>query len=97
MFNKFELVFSELAIESYLKISEYIIGNFGLNIFDKFDENVEELIKNIETNKHICPPTKFSINYRKCTINEQCSMIYRIEKETIEIITFVDNRSNHQY
>lgn len=88
---------SNLANDTYADIDFYLENEFGENLSKKFFKTVLNLINNITNNNFLCPPTRFSINYRRCTINEQCSMIYRIDENIIEIITFIDNRSNHNY
>jgi Txe/YoeB family toxin of Txe-Axe toxin-antitoxin module len=88
---------TNLANETYSDIDFYLENEFGENLSKKFFKTVLKLINNITNNNFLCPPTKFSTNYRKCTISEQCCMIYRIDENIIEIITFIDNRSDHQY
>ena len=91
------IIWSPQAEESYLKTLEFIVEKWGKKIALKFDKSVEELIHKIATHKHICPESLI-IKLRRCVISQQTSMVYQIiDRETIEIITFFDNRSDHSY
>ncbi|MGB3947352.1 MAG: type II toxin-antitoxin system RelE/ParE family toxin [Bacteroidia bacterium] len=91
------IIWSPQAEETYLKTLELIVEKWGKKIALKFDKSTEELIEKIASHKHICPES-IIIKLRRCVISEQTSMVYQIiNNETIEIITFFDNRSNHSY
>lgn len=50
----------------------------------------------ISINHKLCPKSKTS-NFRKCVVTPQTSLIYRINSDSIDIIGFISNYSNHQY
>lgn len=92
-----QVIWSPQAEESYLKTLEFIIDKWNKKAALKFDNSVEELISKIATHKHICPESAIT-NLRRCVISKQTSMVYQlIGINTIEILTFFDNRSKHNY
>jgi hypothetical protein len=41
----------------------------------------------------LCPPSQTHKQFRKCVIAPQTSLIYRVTDDTIELVSFIDNRS----
>jgi hypothetical protein len=91
-----KIVWSELAKEYYLYIIEQLFEKWNILVVEKFEEETIDLIQNIALYNHICPKSKIK-NYHKCIINKHISLIYRIENQTLEIITLLFNQSDHLY
>lgn len=91
-----KVVWSALAKEYYIFIIEQLFEKWNIDIVELFEKETIELIDRVENHNHICPKSKI-INLHKCVINEPISLIYRVENETIEIITFAFNQSEHLY
>jgi plasmid stabilization system protein ParE len=90
------VLWSPLAEETYLNILNYLIDNWSVNIAQQFDDKVESLLKHISKHTKLCPKSKHK-DLRKCVITHQTSLIYRITSTHIELIVFIDNRSQHSY
>ena len=91
-----KIIWSALAKEYYIFIIEQLFEKWNIDIVELFENQTIELLNRIENNNHICPKSKV-INLHKCVINAPISLIYRTQKGTIEIITFVFNESEHLY
>lgn len=91
-----KVVWSALAKEYYIFIIEQLFEKWNIDIVDLFEKETIELIARVKNHNHICPKSKIT-NLHKCVINQHISLIYRVENETIEIITFVFNQSKHLY
>ena len=90
------IIWSEQAKISYEKIIDNLIEKWNTNIAFNFENLTNEILDKLKTSKKLCPSSKQS-QLRKCVIHKNISLIYRIEKSNIELITFIDNRSEHQY
>ena len=87
---------TEQALDSFEDIALQLIRKWNFKIAQDFDNDVQELIARLEINAKLCPPSKVK-KLRKCVVHKNASLIYRIKASTIELITFVDNRTNHNY
>lgn len=50
----------------------------------------------LSNNINLCLKSKV-INIRKCIVSSQTSLIYSVKLKSIELPSFIDNRSNHSY
>jgi plasmid stabilization system protein ParE len=91
------IIWSPIAQESYLKILTNILERWTIKEAEDFESKVESLIKKLKTLKHICPASYKQTQLRRCVITHQTSLVYRIRENTIEIVAFIDNRSEHPY
>lgn len=89
-----KIVWSALAKEYYFFIIEQIFEKWNTEIVETFENETISLIEKIQIHNHICPKSKI-INLHKCVVNHHVSLIYRIQNNTLEIVTFVYNESNH--
>ena len=87
---------TEQSLDSFEDIALQLIKKWNYKIAQDFDNDVQELIARLENNAKLCPPSKVK-KLRKCVIHKNASLIYRIKSNAIELITFVDNRTNHNY
>lgn len=92
-----EVYWSALAKDTYSELLKYLLDNYPAEIALNFDDKVSNLINRLRYFEQLCPPSKIVINYHKCVINKQNSLIYRIENTSIEIVAFIDNRSDFAY
>ncbi|MEM1121648.1 MAG: type II toxin-antitoxin system RelE/ParE family toxin [Bacteroidota bacterium] len=92
-----KIVWSDLAYLSYTDISDYISENYSLDKAIQFDETVEKLLENLRIFNHFCPVYQPRPQLRKCTINKYSSLLYRIDGNTIQLISFFDNRGIHPF
>ncbi len=90
------IFWSDLSKDYYLSILEQLFETWNIKIVELFEFETNSLIDRIVNHNHICPKSRLK-NLHKCVINKQISLIYRIEKETLEIVTFIYNKSSHLY
>lgn len=91
-----KIVWSVLAKDYYAFIIDQLFEKWTIDIVELFEKQTTELIYRIENHNHICPKSKI-VNLYKCVLSEHISLIYRIQNNNIEIITFVFNQSEHLY
>lgn len=96
MDNEVLIIWAPVAEINYNKILRYIIKNWSVNAAIEFDKKTNVLLSHIVNNNKICPKSNIT-NFRKCVITSQSSLIYRINKSSIEIIDVISNYSQHKY
>lgn len=92
-----EVYWSALAKDTYAELLKYLLDNYPSEIAINFDNKVNDLINSLQYFDQLCPPSKVVKNYHKCVINKQNSLVYRINNNHIEIVAFIDNRSDFAY
>jgi len=80
-----EIVWTEVALDSFYKVVDYLFDYWSIDAITTFEENVDKLIEKITNHNHICPEAKL-FGYRKCVIDEQNSMIYHIINDRLLIV-----------
>jgi plasmid stabilization system protein ParE len=96
MAKKLTVQWTEQALDSLEDTLSKIIKKWNYQIAKEFDNEVEKMILRLENNSKLCPPSKKK-KIRKCVIHKNTSLVYRIKNSNIELITFVDNRTEHEY
>lgn len=85
------------ALESYENVIDQLLLNWNISIVERFENQVESLIEHIEKHNYICPKSKVE-NLYKCIINKHNALIYRLKnKNTIEVILIIFNKSEHVF
>ncbi len=92
-----EIIWSPEASTSYEKTILDILDKWPIETVEKFEKEVNKLLDRLSQNKKLCPPSDQDPLLRKCVISKQTSLIYEINQNSIGLIVFVDNRSNHNY
>lgn len=87
---------SNKAKEQYEKIIDDLLERWPIQIALDFESLTDLLLKNLVINKKLCPVSKFE-KLRKCVIHKNVSLIYRINKQTIEIVTFLINKEDNPF
>jgi plasmid stabilization system protein ParE len=91
-----DIVWTETALETFFKVVDYLYDNWSSKEIATFEKNVDNLIERIASFNQICPESKL-FGYRKCVINEHNSLIYHVANNTLLLVTFLDNRSQHSF
>lgn len=92
------IIWSILAEETYLKTLAQILDRRTVKEVKNFEEKVESLIEKLKIQKHLCPASDKQKSLKRCVITAQISLVYQIKDDnTIELVTFFDNRSKHTY
>lgn len=87
-----KVVWSENAETTFDVIVLYIEAKFGVISAKKFIAKVDSVIHSISNQPYIYKSSNFNNKVRKATITKQCSLFYEINKETIQLSYFWDNR-----
>lgn len=96
MNKKYVIHWTKEADETYIDTLNFILEKWTIKEAIHFETLLEELLINLSTNLKLCPELK-PLKLRKCVVSEQTSMIYKIVSKSIEIVTFIDNRSKHHF
>lgn len=91
-----EIIWTETALESFLKVIDYLFDYWTSKEIEAFELDVDQLIERIASFDQICPESKL-FSYRKCVIDEYNSLVYHIVNNKLLLVTFIDNRSQHSY
>jgi plasmid stabilization system protein ParE len=91
------VTWSPLALQTYLKTLSQILDRWTIKEAEDFENKVLSLIAKLRTKKHLCPPSNKHKSLRRCVVAPQTSLIYQIQDSIIEIVAFIDNRSQHEY
>ena len=92
-----KVVWSENAETTFDLIVNYIEAKFGILSAKKFIRKVDSVIHSISKQPYIYKSSNFNNKVRKATISKQCSLFYEINKETIQLSYFWDNRQEPMF
>lgn len=90
------IIWSQTALDTYLQIIDYLFEEWTEREINKFQNTVANLLHRISTHNHICPVSQL-LNYHKCLVMKQNSLIYTIQNNSIILVTFIDNRAMHPF
>ena len=90
------IIWSGTAEKTYLLIVEQILEKWTTKEAKQFIADVNKLLLAVSKNNHICPASKI-YHLRKCLVNEHISLIHKVSKDKIELVTFIYNRSAHSF
>ncbi len=91
-----KIIWSNQAKISYEDAIDFILKQWDAEVAFDFENKTNLLLDKLITNVKLCPLSIHS-QLRKCVIHKNTSLIYRVTNTTIELITFIDNRSKHKY
>lgn len=94
--QEYAIKWTPKALDSFEAITLQLIERWNIQTAHSFDKKVEIAINQLESNPKIYQVSKKS-KLRKCVIHKNVSLIYRINKNTVELIVFVDNRDEHGF
>ena len=90
------IIWSNQAKISYENIIDNILKQWSIEIALKFELLTNKFLDTLKKNSKLCPVSE-KTNLRKCVIHKTTSLIYKITNSNIELVSFIDNRSNHGY
>ncbi len=91
-----EVVWSEEVLQNYFRVLDYLLENWSVREIDNFESRFDDLILRLQNHKEICPKSLL-LNYRKCLIDKNNSLIYQEINNKIFLVAIIDNKSSHQY
>ncbi|MEM8525685.1 MAG: type II toxin-antitoxin system RelE/ParE family toxin [Bacteroidota bacterium] len=86
------VIWSPTSKDEYAELLGYIELEFGLEAALKFLDKTEAIIETIETFPSSFPASEVKPEIRKAVITKQTSLLYRIQKDNIQLLHFWDNR-----
>lgn len=91
-----EVVWSEEVLRNYFRVLDYLLENWSVREIENFESRFDDLILRLQNHKEICPKSLL-LNYRKCLIDKNNSLIYQEINNKIFLVAIIDNKSSHQY
>lgn len=85
---------SPRAVQGYFSVLDYLKKEWGDRVVQSFVSRVDDILKLIIANPDLFPVSKSRKTIRRCVITKHTSLYYRLNKSSIELIAFIDNRSN---
>ncbi len=90
------IIWSNEAKEAYEAIIDDILKKWPVNIALDFEQKTNILLDRPLQNKQLCPATKYK-KLRKCVIHRNVSLIYKVNRKNIELVTFIFNKGDHRF
>ena len=97
MRNKRKVILSPTAQRQYLEIRDYLKSNWTESVLEKFEDLMEQKINQVSEFPKSCPESKKKKGIHKAVVEKNNSFFFRIKKEHIQILIFIDNRMDPNY
>ncbi len=91
----YQIIWSPQANKTYMLILEYLQSKWTEREINNFIERTEEVLFFINQNPFLFPYSKQNNSY-KCVVTAQTSLIYQINQDKVELLSFWDNRQDPQ-
>ena len=89
-----EVVFTPESEDTFDAICEQLMQSWGVKTVMEFQKLVDIGIHSISKNPFLYQLIEEKLQLRRLTIYKNCSILYRINIEKLEVICFYDNRQN---
>lgn len=89
---KREIRYSLRARFEQLEMLDYIAQNFGIEKAKEIFNKIEKILAQLSINPEMYPQSNRKKGIRRCVFSKQTSIYFRVNSETIEIISFRPNR-----
>lgn len=91
----YDIVWSPEARNTYIGVLESINSQWSISEVQAFQTHVNQVLELVRQFPEIYEYSDHS-NAHRCVLSKQVSLFYRVEKEaeTIELISFFDNRQD---
>lgn len=91
------IIWTDEAKSSYKETIANILDLWNVDIAIKVENEVNTLISNLESHKHLCPASKTDKKLRRCVVSKQTSLLYEIKGDNLYLVSFFANKSNHKH
>ena len=91
-----KIIWSTDARRSYINVLDHLNKAWGKDIARAFRSKVNKTLKLITNTPNMYPLSK-KLDIRKCVVSKQNLLLFRVSDNNIEIIDFIDTRSDHSY
>lgn len=88
----FEIKFSPKAESTFEDLVTLLNQRWGEKFVNEFKNKVTKSLDVISETPFIFPVAPENAELRKCVIHKNCSMLYRMRNDMVEIVYFWDNR-----
>lgn len=88
-----KVIWSAKSKKNYIKIADFILEKWTAKEVKKFSEKTAKAITQIVNHPEIAPVSQKK-HIRKFLIAKQTSLYYSVQKNTVILVTFQDNRQN---
>jgi plasmid stabilization system protein ParE len=90
----YELAFTPEAEETFDLLIDQLLVRWGIKTVLKFQELTSICLDKISENPFLYQVIEENTEIRKCVVHTNCSILYRIFLNKVEIICFWDNRQD---
>ena len=94
--QEYTIKWTPKALDTFEAIALQLIERWNIETAISFDEKTQVVINQLKSNPKIYQTTK-KHKLHRCVIHKNVSLIYRINKNCVELIVFVDNRDDHGF
>jgi len=88
----FDVRFSPRAETTFDDIIIQLESRWGDKFINKFKEKVSKSLDLIAETPLVYPVSRENPALRKCVLHKNCSLLYRVHYDNVEIVYFWDNR-----
>ena len=92
MKSTYKLIWSDEAIEGLKEIVFYLGNKFSEKDVKKFAKKLDKQLEIIQLNPELSPISQGSENIRRSIVAKLTSIYYRIDNDTVNLISIIDNR-----
>lgn len=90
----YKINWSEIALEDYNEIINYLITNWSFSIASDFGDIVNKKLDNLSKRPFIGIKSNKNSSVRSILFTPHNRLYYRITNQTIELLTIIDPRQN---
>lgn len=88
----YKIGFTPEAEDTYVSIMLQLQIQWGAKFVELLEDKIRKSISNISKNPFMYPPAGDNANIRKCVLHKNCSMIYSVRIDHVDVVCFWDNR-----
>ncbi len=89
-----DIRFTIEATQTYFAMVAQLRERWGDKFVIKFEDRVDKSLKIISESPYFYPLAEENTELRKCLLHKNCSMLYKVFADKIEIFCFWDNRQD---
>ena len=94
MENGYKVLWTDHALDELQSTFEYLESNFTHVELKSLSKEIEKTVYLISKNPFLFPESQFKSGIRKVGVAKYNTMYYRLNNDTIEILSFFSNRQH---
>jgi len=91
MDSEFKVYWTDEAINNLESILDYLKKKWTQREIDQFRRKLGRLIKLIQVNPELFPPSKYNRNLRKAILSKQITVFYKVTGQLIYLVYLFNN------